>query len=600
MIDPTGTGSVRFAIVGTGFAGTCTLWHLVQRLVNPLRPAPPSPVNVTIVTIEQARENGPGFAYAADNVEVAHRCNNQASTMAIHDDDFVDWMAASKPWLVRDHPELVLETHPGIDLDTWQPDGEEFYPRALFGLYLRQRFQETVERARRHGLTVEQYVRHEVVDGHSANGFFSLTVRSLDNASELRLDRLDRVVLSTGHWQPRAAGGLTGHPGYILSPYPPARMRAAVAERARCRRDHGERPRVFVRGMGPSGVDAIMSLCDEGDFTYTDDGHVASYRPAAPGAGHPPHVVAGSRSGFFPPVRGPLADYEMRYLTAERLAAMRREHHGYLRIEPILELLDADLRYATGGALGWPDVVAPPYGSAREKLEHDLGASDRNVVHTIVLKARRLRFYRHLTPSDKIHYDRTLDTHFIRTAVPLPVANGEKLRALLDVGVLSTVRLGYGAAEAVEAEDDGFRVTYRTGAGEAERLHVDCVVRAGAQDFAMHRHPSPLFRNLLRRGEILAHEEGGQATGGLGLAPGGGLRVLRQEGGLRVRSSHLASFGSPVRFWQNEHNFAAAFVEAAELIADDWLEAAVAAGTRSTAAGTDAVAEDLVGAETRR
>jgi hypothetical protein len=47
-----------------------------------------------------------------------------------------------------------------------------------------------------------------------------------------------------------------------------------------------------------------------------------------------------------------------------------------------------------------------------------------------------------------------------------------------------------------------------------------------------------------------------------------------------VPSPYLASFGSPVRFWQNERNFAAAFVEAATWVAGDWTEHAVSATGR--------------------
>lgn len=578
------TGPVTYGIVGTGFAGTCALWHVVQRLTDPCRTPSLPPSAITIVTVERGPVNGPGYPYAKDNVQLAHRCNNEASTMGIHGNDFVDWLAESKPWLIREHPELVLETHPGIELDEWQPENGEFYPRALFGMYLENRFRQTVERARAHGIDVRQYVRHEAVDGYTTEQGFALSLRDLDTDHEFTVGGLDRVLLSTGHWQSKATDALSRHDGYVASPYPPDAMKAAVADRIRSRRARGERPRVFVQGMGPSGIDAIMTLCGDGEFTYTHDGHVTSYRPATHAGEEPVHIVAGSRCGFFSPVRGPLAPYEPHHLTEEQLAEIRREHRGHLKIERILELLDKDLRRATGGEVGWNDVKEPRFPSAKEKLARDLRDSyTGNLVYTIALKARRMRFYNQLEPSDKATYDRLLDTHFIRTAVPMPAANAEKLLALMDAGILTTVQQGYDAPHIAVGEDGDFRVTYRSDEGERSTLRADCVIRASGQDFSMENHPAPLVQNLLKRGEIVPHEEGGYVTGGIALDARGGYRVLKQMGGVRAPSPHLTSYGSPVRFWQHEHNFAGAFVEAAEWVADEWLDVATAARKPSVA-----------------
>ncbi|WP_181924117.1 FAD/NAD(P)-binding protein [Streptomyces inhibens] len=103
-------GTVKYSIIGTGFAGTCALWHLVQRLTDarrlPSLSLSTSTSAITITTVEQGPVNGPGYPYAKDNAQLAHRCNNEASTrgineastMRIHGNDFIDWMVESKPW----------------------------------------------------------------------------------------------------------------------------------------------------------------------------------------------------------------------------------------------------------------------------------------------------------------------------------------------------------------------------------------------------------------------------------------------------------------------------------------------------------------------
>lgn len=557
--------TVRYCIIGTGFAGTAALWHLVRRLTGPDRAAGVPPSAVTIVTIERGPVNGPGHPYAAENVELAHRCNNEASTMGIHGNDFVDWMVQNCARLATDHPELILETHPGIDLADWRPRDDEFYPRALFGLYLRDRFREAVERARVHGVEVRTHLRTEVVDGCARDGRFSCALRRLDTGHEFTPDGFDRVLLSTGHWRPAAGDELADRAGYVASPYPPDAAKTLVADRA-------GPTRVFVQGMGPSGIDAVLTLADRGRFTYSADGHVTSYRPSVDDGAGGLRIVAGSRCGFFSPVRGPLAGYELRHLTEAGMRAIRRENGGRLRLAGVLELLDRDLRCATGGALGWKDVANPRDGSAAEKLANDLRCSYAgNVVHTVVLRARRLRFYSRLDAADKRVYDRLLDSHVIRTAVPMPAANAEKLLALMDAGVLTTVRLGYDAPPVAAHEDGTFRIGFEGEDGEPASFTADGVVRAVVPDFGLEHHPAPLIRNLLRRGEIVPHEEGGYVTGGLALDPRVRYRVTRRAGDALVPSPHLSAFGAPVRFWQNEHNFAGAFVEAARWVADDWL-----------------------------
>ncbi|UKY55559.1 FAD/NAD(P)-binding protein [Streptomyces inhibens] len=85
--------------MGTGFAGTCALWHLVQRLTDPRRLPSLSLSAITNTTVEPRPVNGPGNPYAKDNARFAHRCNNEASAMGIHGNDFIDWTVESKPWL---------------------------------------------------------------------------------------------------------------------------------------------------------------------------------------------------------------------------------------------------------------------------------------------------------------------------------------------------------------------------------------------------------------------------------------------------------------------------------------------------------------------
>ena len=49
-------GTVKYCIIGTGFAGTCTLWHLVQRLTDPRRPGAPFRLRPLTSRVEPASD----------------------------------------------------------------------------------------------------------------------------------------------------------------------------------------------------------------------------------------------------------------------------------------------------------------------------------------------------------------------------------------------------------------------------------------------------------------------------------------------------------------------------------------------------------------
>ena len=564
--------SVRYCIVCTGFSGTCMLWHLVDALVDAQTRAHAAwrtLDHVHICTLERRDVNGPGMPYAPAEVAPYHLCNNPADKMALFDNDFVDWLQAHRAALVLRYPELLRQADPALCPSTeaatglaaerpaWQPAPHHFYPRALFGIYLAARFETACARARDHGIDVVNLNGCAAIDGATRDGAFHLTIDNLASGARTQLPGFDKVLLASGHWS------AVGHerPHVLPSPYPVAALRQAMRA---CRpAQPGARLTVYVQGMGPSAVDAILSLCEDGRFELDADGLARRFVPdwtafqASQVA-----IVAGSRSGFFPGVRWPLEDIDVAWLTEQRIAALRRRGDGVLALDDLLALLDAECRHA--GLAGLDALLAPPFADARAKLLADIdGAPAQRLLHTLVLRARRLRFYQYLDGADKARYDRQFDPHFIRAAVPVPLQNARKLLCLIDAGVLETVTLGYRDAPAGAQP-------LLPGA-----VAPDLVVRSHGQDYDLARHPAPLLRNLLERGEIVAYSDAGYYPGGIDASATSAFRVARRgaAGARGARSACLSSFGPVTQYWQNQNNFAAAFVEAAKVTARDWVAA---------------------------
>ncbi len=555
--------NLRFCIVGTGFSGTAALVHLIKKLIVTKSPAKV----VEIITVEERAKNGPGFPYDYDELLTSHLCNNQARVMSLYDNDFYDWMLENREFLVHNHFDLIKETHPLIAPDNWLPDADAFYPRALFGHYLEDRYYQYFDLAKNHNIHVTPYNGYSVRDGYRDNQRFCLEIANKRTGKPVRLDGFDRVLLSTGHWSvPSAVNSNVSKE--LNSPYPfyrlKRRLKRWVSE------TDGRKLRVFVKGMGPSSIDAIMSLVDDGSFQYDTDGHVVAF--TASELSQKIQIYVGSRCGFFPAVRGNKPDYQFKFLIEDSFSELERTLGHTLSLDDILQLIDSELKHATSGAVSWAEVSNPNFINAYEKLRYDQSCSEfNNLVHAILLKVRRMKFYRYLNGNDKRHYDQLLDTHFIRTAVPIPLMNAEKLIALFDSGILQSVKMGYEISPNPVGGEGDFEVCYLNDNGHTY-LTVDAVIYASGQSFDLQKNPSQLIANLLSNHELLPYSEEGYNTGGVFLDGYDSYQVMCRDsitGAIKV-SEFVSSFGVLTRFWQNERNYSAAFVDAAIWVADQW------------------------------
>jgi uncharacterized NAD(P)/FAD-binding protein YdhS len=546
---------MRYCIIGTGFSGTCMLWHLIDALCRGIDSGTVAKGGVVVTTVERQPTNGPGFPYGSDCSASYYLCNNPAEKMSLFDNDFVAWMWECREQIIAGYPELILASDPSVRLDQWEPVATAFYPRALFGIYLSRRFEEACARAASYGITVCTFNGHEAIDGATHDDHFTLTIQCRTSGKISQLEYLDKVLLASGHWCSEQSCATV-----LASPYPPEKIHASISA---YQTSHQRRQlTVYVHGMGPSAVDAILSVCEHGRFVYGLDGLAQRFEPDWRYFGaENVKVVAGSRSGFFPGVRWPLLSDEFRYLKDNVITEIRQSNHGAVPLDNVIALIDAELAAASDGRLSFNNVATPPFANAYDKLITDIrGERSERTMHAVILRARRLRFYEHLLAADKRRYDKQLDTHFIRTAVPIPLQNAKKLVALIDAGVLSTVRLGY-----KEQLGGLFPVD-----GEQSAVQPDIVIRSQGHDYDMRRHPSQLIRYLLEAGELIEYSEDGYRTGGIAVSESSGFQVAHATAANTFYSNQLYAFGPVAQYWQNQNNFAAAFVNAAKVVAQDW------------------------------
>ncbi len=174
MKNPRNAERVRIGIIGCGFSGLMVLHHLVRRAVQPL----------SIRVYDGSGRFSRGIAYSTQ--DPGHRLNVPAGRMSAlphRPDDFLRWLKRNQHSWRALHPELKdLEVTPA-----------SFLPRMLYGLYLGDILDRTLELARR--------FRHEVelLPLQVENVDFTLTIQDQSGQSW----QADRVILASGAPGPR-------------------------------------------------------------------------------------------------------------------------------------------------------------------------------------------------------------------------------------------------------------------------------------------------------------------------------------------------------------------------------------------------------------
>lgn len=546
----------KFCIIGTGFSGACLFIHFVKSLMKEKN------ININmscaITLIEKRETNGHGYPYDQSALLTDHLCNNPANSMSLWDNDFVDWMTANKNDLIQKYPHLISANHPDQNLQDF-PNPNGFYPRALFGVYLNTRFNEYVVLAKKNKIKVEILNSYEAIDGYEDKGLYNVVIEECKSGKQKVLKNFSKVLLSIGHWTNSSNGNVNT---LFANPYPYQSIRSRI----QLMNSSGKIPNVLVRGMGPSGVDSILTLFSEGQFK-TQNSQIHEYIEPITKIQFKTTVV--SRSGFFPAVRGEKANYIFKYFTQETFVELEASLNKKLNLEDILELVDLEIKHATQGQISFSDICNLSFKNAYEKLVYDLELENQklnNLINTIILKVRRMKFYRHLSGMDKKIYDKNYDHVFIRIAVPIPKENALKLRCLFQKGLLHTVKVGYENNQIFQEDEKVILVTQ-----EGEKYSFDLVINTISQNFDVYQHPAKIIQSLLDKNSILPNIESGYNTGGLMLDGYETYKLMQEQQGTVEPSPHLYGFGVLTRYWQNERNFSKAIVDATESVVADWM-----------------------------
>lgn len=446
--------SARVLIVGGGAVGVSTAHHLVDEIL-----ASRAVRRVEVVLVERRPVVGPGVAYERD-VDT-HLLNTRAAGISAVCGDkthFYRWLLANEQLWRPSFPNLRLAP-------------TAFLPRGLFGLYLRDFAAQTERRARDGGIGWTM-IGGEVVDIAREHGRMRAWTADGEQIAA------DVVALCTGNAVLDPFPHFAGRPTYFASPYPTAKILAAVAPS----------DDVLVVGSRLSAIDAAIALLEDERFRG--------------------RIKLVSRGGMLPSVRGTQEAHKLRHITRERIHALAAEREG-LGLDEVRELC-LDEALASHCSLDWDEVVRPGLDAqAWLREEIDASADRARPWQGLVYALNEVidELWRALREEDQRRLTSTLRSEFLAYRVSIPIENARRIAAAMASGRLSV----HGGLERIATAPAGgpYEARVRVPGGNPVLLTGSVLINATGFDNGSALAQVPLLARLQSRGLLREHRHGG-------------------------------------------------------------------------------------------
>ena len=490
----------HISIVGCGFTGVSALYQLVRSY----------PVE-EITIFEASARFGPGFPYAVDEC-ADYLINNTTDTMCLAPDNrraFLDW----------------LETRPDLDADI-TPKGH--LPRRLYGIFLKEVFAETCDKAITLGITINT-IPHEVT-----------AVEETPNGVVLRWESgeltADAAIMATGRC-----------PGKPIATLPPQSATVTYFASHICCDAIDNIPldaNVHILGASLSAYDIINRLFAEDTgckFIRDTDGELV-FDPGP----NKRHVALCSRSGR-------LKKMQSRAPGAISREAFTREAleraGGVLTLQEIASAIEAD---AISNNRELPrDEIRSPYQDCRSAKEindragkilaGDIEAAKQEGENFLVdlFEASQIEMWdgfrdRLLAGDEERLYREKYETALFAYSAPCPIPTAERVLALLRAGRLSIIT-GTGTPT-LSASEDYYEIPHAFGSEKAAFL-IDA---AGKVDRNIESADQPNWVNKMREnGALEPYRRDGEIMAGANID----MNTFRPPGAKNIYFANMYLWG---------------------------------------------------------
>ncbi len=483
----------KLAIIGCGLTGTSMLYQFVSMIKQQLEKGKQPVRPIRIIIFEKNYDPGPGLPYDSGIILPCHLINMQAGDMSIvssYPDDLKEWIETC---------EIVLKfKRPELDLWLSKADKDDlvkaFPPRMLIGLYLRDRFEKTVQMAEELGISLQVHKKSEVTDIQDPGRELIITALNLDTGEIIRC-ATDKALLATGHWFNKSRKS-----GYFSSPWPAQTLLEQIPEKEP----------VAIIGTSLSAIDAVLTLFSEGSFLESGSGFLKFQPPA-----NSRLVTMFSRNGILPKIRGRSGSYQNRFFTMAGLQAIIAKKKDGLTLADLFALLDRELTTAYEKTIPWDEIRYPQKdhiallkAEIQQALQGDNPDGDI-LWQTILFQSLSVikTAYLHLRPDQKQRFENDFQSVFMAHAAPVSLVIAQKILALLESGFLRIHRLSHPIEVDKATQKSGFEFNYLDHYGGIHAERFNFVVDARGQPRSYRSNPSKLARNILSSGLVQIEEQ---------------------------------------------------------------------------------------------
>ena len=416
----------------------------------------------TVQIFEPNSQAGAGYAYQHDNA--SNLLNTRAAGMsALHSNSnhFYEWALKNEILWCAKFPKVKLT-----------PDA--FVPRALFGLYMNEVYDDAVVMLNRRGVFV-QHIEASVTCFRTQNGRYEISTEHGRKYSA------DFSVLAIGNQESMQFDYLKPITGYFSTPYPCTKITQAI----------GSDKSVGILGSSLSAIDAAVSLLD---------------------SGHRGKILMISRNGRLPSVRGEHnITRKPTLLTREGVSELAKARGGHLRLMEVAELLRREIESQEGTSLDLNLLLRANQGPHRYLDAEIEEASVQDRIWQAVVyglnDAIDLIWY-YLPDDDKIIFEREFKNQWLSYRVSFPLDNALKMQKLLHSNQLSV----YGGCSDVCFNDalDQFAINVMDSKYSfAASLYTDCLINATGYTSVVSQFRSQLLRSMVSSGQARSHKFGG-------------------------------------------------------------------------------------------
>lgn len=447
----------KIAIVGGGANGVSVLNELINQLskTNPFR-------SFQVALYEKSGIFGAGLAYGT--CLDAHILNMPACRMSAVGDEpahFLKWL--HKAYYSKSNADFTSKTKPG-----------DYIPRRVFGMYLREIYEDSLHKAKAKGIEIDVYVE-EVTDIKERNDQVEIV-----STNQTRL--FDQAILCLGNHTPTFGSELKGKEGYFHHAWPEKTIMENIPDDET----------VYVLGSSLTAVDTFITLQEKA---------------------HQGSITFFSRHGLLPKVRILNAPYKLVYLNPKNITELSDNGQKSLKLETVANLFKKEFENARVQIPRLSEILSLPQIPPVDVLKHDIELAERKSLRYFsILKAIDEvvgLIWSVLSDADKLRFDLQYRPFWNAFDYPMPLQNARKILEAMNSGQLRVIS-GFNGIEFCSKKRIFRLTTKELSNGASPRIHeAKYVINATGQGLELKNLNSKLIQNALKSGTISVHPFGG-------------------------------------------------------------------------------------------